>query len=417
MEIDPAKIDPKHLKISYLPRKEEMSRRDLLFGLLKPHYEIVPAVEKERCLAWRGCSLCVASCPQEAISINDESAAIDKQRCTACGACLTSCRDQAISSPLLNPEVLDVSLQSLLCRDEMDLEPRVLLITSGDACTSLKTERGSVLPQLLELKLPCIGALSPWLLLRSLDLGADSVAVIPCTSNCRHRCEPERWLRAVRFVQSLLAKLGMERERVRTFPFSGEQPQTYVECLRAFVEQLREFGPSALCNGKEKVKRLDLVTLLKDLGERFNLDGTCLTGDEVPFGAVRIDLGDSSCTLCGACPDSCPTGAITLKEGAGLSQLLFDHSRCVACGACVKVCPEQVLQMERMLDFSGLGVKTILAEDRMAHCRNCGKEIAPLAMMRKIRDQLGRKKGDTPVGLAEFCPDCRIFGSPRSEAR
>lgn len=415
MEIDLGKIDSKYLKISYLSRKEEMSRRDILFGLLKPHYEVVPAVDEVRCTAWRGCALCLA-CPQEAISLKDGAAYIDKDKCTACGACLPSCPQEAISSPLLDPEILDASLQSLLCQDGVELQPRVLLITSQEVEALVTSERGSVSPRLVEVRLPCMGALSPWLLLRSLDLGATGVGVIPCNPICHDRCQPGRWQPIIRFVRALLVKLGIEPERIEAFSSSEDGPQSSADFLQAFVEKVKQIGPTRLRDRRGSGKQLNLIALLKDLRDRLNLDGTSLSGDEVPFGIVRVNTDDKTCTLCGACPDRCPTGAITLQEGPS-SQLLFDHSRCIACGACVKVCPEQVLRLEKKLDFSRLGVKTVLAEDRMAHCQSCGKEIAPLAMMRKIQDQLGRKKGNTSVGLAEFCPDCRIFGSPPSEAR
>lgn len=410
MEIDPAKIDPKHLKVSFLPLKEEMSRRDLLLALLKPHYEIVPAVEEDRCVAWRGCSLCVASCPQGAIFLKEGSASIDKDKCTACGACLPACPEEAISSPLLGPEVLDGSLDSLLCRDERNLEPRAILVTSEDVGALLTTERGSLPPQLVELKLPCIGALSPWLLLRSFDLGSDGVVLIPCGSTCRHHCQPERWQRIIRFVQALLVKLGVEPERLRVFPFCREGPQSLAELLQAFVEELKKIGPSRLCNGNRKEKHLNLVALLEDL-RRFNIDGSGLSGDEIPFGIVRVETGNRTCTLCGVCQERCPTGAITLQEGAELSQLLFDHGRCIACQACVGVCPERVLRMEKTLDFPHLGQTVVLAEERMAHCRRCGKEIASLSMIRKIRDQIARSNAVSLSGLSEFCPDCRIFAS------
>ena len=415
MEIDPAKIDSKHLKISYLPRKEEISRRDLLFGLVQPHYEVVPAVDEVRCTGGRGCAVCLASCPQEAISLKDGAAHIDKDKCTACGACVPSCPQEAISSPLLDPEILDASLQSLLCQDGVELQTKVVLITS-EAGALVTNEKGSLSPRLVEVRLPCMGALSPWLLLRSLDLGAAGIGVIPCTPFCRDRCQP-RWQPIIRFVRALLVKLEIEPGRIEVFSSSEDGPQSSADFLQAFVEKVKEMGPARLRERRGSGKQLNLVALLKELRDRFNLDGTSLSGDEVPFGIVRINTDDKTCTLCGACPDRCPAGAVTLQKGPDSPQLLFDHSRCIACGACVKVCPEQVLRLEKKLDFSRLGVKTVLAEDRMVHCRNCGKEIAPLAMMRKIQDQLGRKKGNTSVGLAEFCPDCRIFGRPPSDAR
>jgi ferredoxin len=409
MDLDPAKINPRHLKISFRRSGEEISRRDLLFGLIRPQYEVVPAVEEERCGAWRGCSLCIASCPAEAISLKEESAFIDKDKCTACGACLPSCPEEAITSPLLNPEVLDDLLQPLLWRGEGDPRPKVLVISSEDSDTLHETTTEPLSPELLELRLPCIGAFSPWLLLRSFDLGADGVIVIPCGSTCRHRCQPDRWQRTIRFVQALLVKLGIEPERLKVFSFSREEPQSLTDLSRAFVEEVKRIGSTGLRNGNGQEKHLTPLALLKDLSRRFRVDGS-LCGNDIPFGIVTATTGDRTCTLCGACPERCPTGAITLREGTDLSQLLFDHSRCIACEACVQVCPEQVLQMEGALDFSRLGETTILAEDRMARCRECGKPIAPLNMIRRMQDQMATGKVSAWSGLSELCPDCRIFG-------
>jgi len=409
MQIDPAKVDPKHLKVSFLPPKEEISRRDLIFGLLRPHYEIVPAVKEERCRAWHGCSLCVASCPQEAISLKEGSASIDKDKCTACGACLPSCPEEAITSPLLDPEVLDGLLQTLLRPGQGDPQPKVLVISSEDSETLHETATEPLSPELVELRLPCIGALSPWLLLRSFDLGADGVAIVPCGSTCRHRCRPERWQQVIKFVQALVKEFGVEPERVRVCSLSGEEPKTSVDSLSAFVEDVKELGQSRLRNRNGQEKHLALVALLKDLSRRFRVDGS-LGGDEIPFGIVTAKTSDRTCTLCGACPERCPTRAITLREETDLSQLLFDHSRCIACEACVQVCPERVLQMEKALDFSRLGKTTVLAEDRMARCRECGKPVAPLNMIRRMQDQMATGKVSAWSSLSDLCPDCRIFG-------
>lgn len=405
MEIDPAKVDPKHLKISYAPAGGKMSRRDLIFGLLRPRYEIVPAVEKERCAAWRGCSVCLASCPGEAISLREGSAFIDKEKCTACGACLPSCPEDAISSPLLDPEVLDNSLQSLLRRDERDLQPKALVITSEDSAALLESATPPLSSGLLELKLPCIGALSPWLLLRAFDLGVEGVAIIPCSSTCRHRCKPERWQHVVRFVQALLVKLGMESETVRLFCSPFEGARSLGDLLGDFLDEVKGKGPSKLRNGQGREKKLTLLSLLKDFGRRFGLDGTRLAGDEIPFGIVTVETGDNVCTLCGACPDRCPTGAISLKEEADLSQLLFSHSRCIGCGTCIKICPEQVLRVERALDFSRLTETVVLAEGQTVRCERCGASIAPEGLVTKVQHLLGPQAPDL-----RLCPSCRLWG-------
>lgn len=54
----------------------------------------IPKIDKDACT---GCGECVEVCPTEAISMAEESAAIDDTLCIECGACLYDCPADAIS--------------------------------------------------------------------------------------------------------------------------------------------------------------------------------------------------------------------------------------------------------------------------------------------------------------------------------
>lgn len=58
-----------------------------------------------------------------------------------------------------------------------------------------------------------------------------------------------------------------------------------------------------------------------------------------PFNA---SLNDSNCVSCGACAETCPTGALMLRE-RDLDTYELDVSRCIFCGDCVEVCPHGAL--------------------------------------------------------------------------
>ncbi len=55
------------------------------------------------------------------------------------------------------------------------------------------------------------------------------------------------------------------------------------------------------------------------------------------IGALRPVIGDEPCTLCGACREACPEGALTLEEET--ARPVIDFDRCLACGLCIKACP------------------------------------------------------------------------------
>jgi len=52
-------------------------------------------------------------------------------------------------------------------------------------------------------------------------------------------------------------------------------------------------------------------------------------------------LIEERCTLCGACVDDCPVGAISMTD----EKLELDHGKCIGCGHCVSTCPEQALHL------------------------------------------------------------------------
>ena len=51
------------------------------------------AVNESKCT---GCAACSFVCPENAISMIDGKAVIDKKKCTGCGTCPESCLDEAI---------------------------------------------------------------------------------------------------------------------------------------------------------------------------------------------------------------------------------------------------------------------------------------------------------------------------------
>lgn len=58
------------------------------------------------------------------------------------------------------------------------------------------------------------------------------------------------------------------------------------------------------------------------------------------------------CTLCGACAETCPSGALSL-EISGLEKILIlSYCDCIFCGRCEEVCPHQAIKLTREFEMA-----------------------------------------------------------------
>lgn len=73
--------------------------------------------------------------------------------------------------------------------------------------------------------------------------------------------------------------------------------------------------------------------------------------DSIVTTPFHASLNDSNCVSCGACAETCPTGALMLNE-RDLEKYELDVSRCIYCGDCVEVCPHQALGETPVFELS-----------------------------------------------------------------
>lgn len=143
-----------------------------------------------------------------------------------------------------------------------------------------------------------------------------------------------------------------------------------------------------MSRNKEKISRRELLEKLSPLG--------------------RVSLDATRCTGCGLCAQECSTGslAIVTDDESGTFQLLFKHGACIACRQCVDICPEHALQVERLLDLDKVDEQTVLFEDVIIRCSQCGSPIGPKTMLDKLRSRM-TSAGHALTAQFGLCLKCK----------
>lgn len=344
------------------------------------NYEVVARINHGKCSR---CSLCINACPHDAISKE-----INKAKCEACGVCVAACPNGAIALDNYAPEVLDAEMRGLLAKD-VAYAPKILAFT----CAHYSPADG----KLLSVKLPCMGMLSPFLLLRAFDLGCDAAMVIACPEGrCPHGVKHEKAHALVRLAKEILDAFGIDSWRVAFF--TAEEEQEIKKFAGSINPVESNFEPSQF--------DYNFAKLLKNFSENRKLKKELtLKHDALPFGIVTASA--EKCTSCGLCFYVCPTKAFSMQAEGNKVKLSFSYSRCSACMLCEQKCPEKALRVERVFDLKRmLGDSEItLVEQELVFCEKCGTGFATAKMQEKILNAVA--KNEQLKKALKLCPECR----------
>ena len=91
----------------------------------------------------------------------------------------------------------------------------------------------------------CGGRVSPSLVLKALELGADGVVVATCHyEDCHYRFGARRAHENYQKLEKLTKILGIEPKRLRLEWISAAEAPKFAKVMREFVEDIKRVGPS-----------------------------------------------------------------------------------------------------------------------------------------------------------------------------
>jgi ferredoxin len=394
-------VPPKARKAHFARAQGEISRRDLFHSLI-PKYRVTPYVEPEKCLGDK-CRICRASCDFKSIVSDSNAVSIDSANCKGCGVCTISCPRQAIVYPNFSLDQLEAEVEGLLLNGSECLKPRIIAMV----CQS--TQYPAFDANVLPLTVPCLGMISPGLILRALDLGAQGVVLISAKEKCQLKLDCSNWKGTVQFLQRLLEHWGIEPERV-----SAIDEENLTQGLPRFNQRIAELKPTSFTSSQSTAipdKSLGLPAAILAMSEKLGAQATGrIASGTVPFGKLTLDA--AKCSGCGVCVAQCPTDALANPNVTESCKLVFRQESCVGCGQCVDVCPEKCLHLTKVLEVDKFNHEPqVIFEGEFAHCRVCGTPFAPKAMIESVRARLGAT-GEAALRM-ETCPRCRMKGKVR----
>jgi len=141
------------------------------------------------------------------------------------------------------------------------------------------------------IKVMCSGRVEPGMVLGLLEAGADGVMVTGChIGDCHYITGNLHTKRKYELLQMLLAKTGLEPQRIRLEWNSAAEGQRFANLVKEFTEQIRDLGPSPIRMPTPDAAKLLNVRAAKAAADGFRL--RALVGKEEKLVMTGNVYGD-----------------------------------------------------------------------------------------------------------------------------
>lgn len=352
-----------------------------------------------------GCTQCLSVCAASAITSAGDRIRVDPYLCQGCATCTLACPTGALSFRTPTRDSLRQQMVDALGQSSVS---KPVLVVHGSAQTAAVAEAiGQANASLLAVD--PLQAFGDELWLDAFALGASAVVLVDDGSG----------LLATRAL--IETRVKQTTELLRASDRVGSRlALVALPDLAAWLAALppRTDAGAAPAGAPHAIKQLPAAkrpAVLDALG-RMQTSACAPSPVTLPagssFGEVRVER--SLCTLCFACVNLCPTGALASHNGP-TPQLRFQEDACIQCGLCERGCPEKavVLHPRYRTQPSALGDSRVLAEDSLQPCAACGTPFISRKLLASSLERLNGHQVMASGGRARLmmCPSCRQAGT------
>jgi heterodisulfide reductase subunit A2 len=233
---------PKDVKDSVTQASAAVARASTILNADTLNVEAITAVvDKDKCTA---CGACVRVCPYGAIKFDKEKktpAEVIEAMCAGCGTCAAECRFDAINIRHFSDDALMAQTESAVSENANE---RIVVFAcnwcsyaGGDGAG---TSRLQYPPNARIIRTMCSGRVDEKFILRAFELGAPIVLVSGCHfADCHYIDANRATQRRVDKLWNKLEKLGIRPERLQLEWISAAEGQKFAVVMRE-TEEMRK---------------------------------------------------------------------------------------------------------------------------------------------------------------------------------
>lgn len=186
------------------------------------------------------CSLCILSCPYNALILESDKVIVDKFKCKGCGTCVSVCPTKAIE---MNIDTTEKILKTIEVLSKFRAKPKIVAFCCHSCGYGAADQAGlkkiPYNPNTFVIEVPCTGRVDTRFILHAFEVGFDGVMVIGCRrDSCRFIDGVEKVRRKIKLVKDALGPFA--KNRLKQESLSADQGIKFAEIVNKFYYDLVE---------------------------------------------------------------------------------------------------------------------------------------------------------------------------------